>query len=79
MALVPGFVRTEFHGRMGIGRGSVPRPLWLDADDVVDAALADLDRGRAVSIPSRRYRAIVGLARVLPAGALQRLQSVGRR
>jgi short-subunit dehydrogenase len=77
--LCPGFVRTEFHERMDVGRGSAPSFLWLDADFVVRRALADLDAGRVFSVPSARYRAIVGVARYVPAKVLQRFQSVGRR
>lgn len=79
MALCPGFVRTEFHGRMGVSRDSAPSALWLDADRLVTDALADLDRGRAVSVPSRRYRAIVAVSRAVPTPVLQRLQGLGRR
>lgn len=79
MALCPGFVRTEFHGRMGVGRGSAPRLLWLDAEPVVDQALADLDARRALSVPSLRYKAIVAAARLIPTGVLQRFQSLGRK
>lgn len=56
-ALAPGFVRTEFHERMGIARESMaPRWLWLEVEPLVRAALRDADRGRAVSIPSLRYK-----------------------
>ncbi|MBD8870247.1 SDR family NAD(P)-dependent oxidoreductase [Nocardioides donggukensis] len=79
LTLCPGFVRTEFHDRMGVDRGSAPRVLWLEPDRVVREALTDLDRGRAMSIPSRRYRAIVAVARILPRSLLQRAQSLGRR
>ncbi len=79
MALCPGFVRTEFHERMDVSRDSAPAPMWLDADALVREALADLDRGAAVSIPSKRYKAIVAAARTVPFGALQRLQGLGRR
>ncbi|WP_244247020.1 SDR family NAD(P)-dependent oxidoreductase [Nocardioides euryhalodurans] len=75
--LCPGFVKTEFHQRMGVRRGS--GPLWLDADFLVSEALADFDRGRAFSIPGRRYRAIVAVTRLVPSPVLQRLQSLGRR
>ncbi|WP_240770201.1 SDR family oxidoreductase [Nocardioides sp. GY 10127] len=77
--LCPGFVRTEFHARMGVGRGSAPSWLWLDADDLVAQALDDLADGRAFSIPSRRYRALVALSRVVPDRVLLRLQGLGRR
>ena len=79
MALCPGFVRTEFHERMGVGRGSVPGPLLLDADRVVREALADLEAGRSLSVPTKRYKTLLALARVVPEGSLQRLQQLGRR
>jgi short-subunit dehydrogenase len=77
--LCPGFVRTEFHQRMDVGRDAAPSYLWLDPDFVVRRALADLDDDKVYSIPSARYRTIVGAARFLPSGLLQRFESVGRR
>ncbi|MCW2784522.1 MAG: putative oxidoreductase [Marmoricola sp.] len=79
MALCPGFVRTEFHERMEVGRDSAPAFLWLDTEEFVTAALADLDAGKAISIPTLRYKAIVAGARYIPSGLLQRFQSFGRR
>jgi short-subunit dehydrogenase len=73
MALCPGFVRTEFHERAGIDVGSRSGPLWLDAERVVDAGLADLARGRTVSVPSAQYKAIVGLVDVLPRALVRRV------
>ncbi|MEN8706941.1 MAG: SDR family oxidoreductase [Nocardioides marinisabuli] len=77
--LCPGFVRTEFHERMDVGQDSAPDFLWLDADDLVRTALADLEKGKVYSIPSARYKAIAGAARVVPRGVLQRFQSLGRK
>jgi len=79
MALCPGFVRTEFHERMDVGRDSAPDFLWLDAEDLVTTALADLAAGKAISVPSLRYKAIVTGAKYIPSGLLQRFQSMGRK
>ncbi|WP_327065988.1 SDR family oxidoreductase [Kitasatospora sp. NBC_01250] len=68
LALCPGFTRTEFHQRAGMGTKNVPAWGWLSAERVVDEALRDLARGRTLSVPSKRYKAVVALARILPAG-----------
>ena len=77
-ALCPGLTRTEFHERLGAGPDSAPGFLWLDVDVVVAQALRDFDRGRALSVPSRRYQAITTVARLLPTRVLQRFQGLGR-
>ncbi len=79
MAVCPGFVRTEFHQRLGSDTDSAPRLLWLDPDRVVAEALVDLDAGKALSIPSRRYKAIAAVVRVVPASLQQRFQGLGRK
>lgn len=79
MTLLPGFVKTEFHERMGVSRGSAPDFMWLDADDLVAQALADYDKGRARSVPSVQYKAIAAAASLVPTSVLQRFQSLGRK
>jgi short-subunit dehydrogenase len=79
MALLPGFTRTEFHERMGVGRGSAPSWMWLDVDRLVRDALDDLDRGRTLSVPSRRYKALSTAARYTPKSLQARFQGLGRR
>lgn len=68
-AVCPGFTHTNFHERMGLppGKEGVADWLWLDAADVVTQSLRDAARGRAVSIPSLRWKAITAVARLLPA------------
>jgi short-subunit dehydrogenase len=80
MALCPGFVKTEFHQRLGVDRDSTaPKALWLDADRLVRDALADFDKGKSLSIPSKRYKTIVTATRVVPRPVLQRFQGLGRK
>ena len=76
-AVCPGFVKTEFHERMQVKRGS--GFLWLEADRLVREALADHASGKTISIPTRRYRMIVRASRVVPSGLAQRAQRIGRR
>ncbi|WP_433361691.1 SDR family NAD(P)-dependent oxidoreductase [Streptosporangium sp. CA-115845] len=70
MALCPGFVHTEFHERASIDKSSIPGFLWLSADNVAREAMRDLARGVLVSVPDLRYKAIVGVSRLLPANVI---------
>jgi short-subunit dehydrogenase len=79
MALCPGFTKTEFHERMDVSRDSAPSWLWLEADRLVADALADLEKGKRVSVPSKRYKAITGVVRYTPSSVLSRFQGLGRR
>jgi len=72
-ALCPGFTYTEFHDVMGMDRALVPKFLWLRADYVVEQSLRDLDRGRVISIPSMRYKLVVGLLRITPQWLMNRM------
>jgi len=65
-ALMPGWVHTEFHDRAAIRKSSIPGWLWLDADALVASCLRDVDRGKALSTPSVRYRFLSWLLRHLP-------------
>jgi uncharacterized protein len=76
-ALCPGFTKTEFHQRMEVRRGD--GFMWLDADFLVERALADHAKGRVFSVPGAQYRTVVALSRAVPTGLLQRFQSIGRR
>ncbi|HCA85054.1 MAG TPA: short-chain dehydrogenase [Streptomyces sp.] len=80
MALCPGFVRTEFHERAGMGTGNIPGWLWLDADRLVAAAVKDLARGKSLSVPDARYKAITGLVKIAPRNMLGGITSrTGRK
>lgn len=65
-ALCPGYVHTEFHRRANMNTSRLPDWAWLDADRVVADCMADVRRGRAVSVPSLRYKTAVFFLRHIP-------------
>ncbi|MGY5765454.1 SDR family NAD(P)-dependent oxidoreductase [Brachybacterium sp. DNPG3] len=75
-ALMPGWVRTEFHSRAGIKGSSIPGVLWLDADKLVEECLRDVAKGRPVSIPSLRWKIISAVLRTTPRGVVARLSAL---
>ncbi|WP_295788244.1 SDR family oxidoreductase [uncultured Microbacterium sp.] len=79
-AVCPGFVHTNFHERLGLppGQEGVPDRMWLDAVTVVREGLRDAARGRSVSVPSYRYKALVAASRLLPDALVVRAASRGR-
>ncbi|MFE0703740.1 SDR family NAD(P)-dependent oxidoreductase [Streptomyces sp. NPDC058872] len=79
MALCPGFVRTEFHERAGMGTDNIPGWMWLDADKLASAALQDLERGKTLSIPDPRYKALMGVVKLAPRGLLGGVSSKAGR
>jgi short-subunit dehydrogenase len=73
IALCPGLVRTEFHQRGNVDTSGSPSFMWLTVERVVDECLRDLSRGKTISIPSRRYRIVVGIGTRLPRGLAPRI------
>ncbi len=74
LALCPGFVRTGWNGRTE-PTGPLSALMWSDPEHVVDVCLADLDRGRTVSVPGPIDRPVVGLLE-LPRRTLRRFARV---
>lgn len=79
-AVCPGFTHTSFHERMGLAPGheGIPAIGWLNAPGVVREGLRDAARGKAVSVPSLRYKLVVALTRVLPPSLTARAARRGR-
>lgn len=65
-AVCPGFTHTEFHDRMGMDKTVTPRWMWLQAERVVREGLADNAKGKAVSVPTKRYKVLTAATRILP-------------
>lgn len=70
-AVCPGFVHTEFHQRAGIDMASIPGPMWLTVDDVVTESLADIAKGRVISIPGVQYKVLTTAGRFIPRGLVR--------
>jgi short-subunit dehydrogenase len=51
-AVLPGVTRTEIWERSGIDASGIPAEMVMDAGEMVDAALAGLDQGELITIPS---------------------------
>jgi len=66
-ALCPGFTYSEFHDVAGLDRRSLaPAAFWLTAEEVVEASLDGLRRGKLFVIPGWRYRLLTSLVTKLP-------------
>lgn len=72
-ALAPGFTRTEFHERGRMKMGSLPNFMWLNSDDLVAKAWADAQKGKAISIPGRKYVALSTFLRFGPRPLIRKL------
>ncbi len=78
-AVCPGYVRTEFHQRAGIEMGSKSGFLWLSVEDVVQESLADIAKGKVLSIPGVQYKALTGAGRLIPRGVVRAaVKKIGR-
>ncbi|WP_167107117.1 SDR family oxidoreductase [Mycobacterium sp. DL592] len=72
-AVCPGFVRTEFHQRAGINMTSIPNIMWLTVDDVVAESLADVAKGKVISVPGLQYKVLTTGGRLVPRGLVRAL------
>jgi len=58
-ALCPGFTYSELLDTAGVDRSTVPSWLWMRPEDVVDASLRGLARGKARVVPGAIYKLAV--------------------
>lgn len=76
LALMPGFTHTEFHEHAGVPPVGIPGPLWMQPDQVVDAALSALRHRRARRVPGVLNRLVATVSRLSPRALSRRV--VGR-
>ncbi|WP_040282623.1 SDR family NAD(P)-dependent oxidoreductase [Tessaracoccus massiliensis] len=55
-ALLPGWVKTEFHERAGINASKLPGFVWIDQVKLVRTALDDSAKGRFESVPDWKWK-----------------------
>jgi hypothetical protein len=74
-ASCPGFTRSEFHDVTGSRQAvsKMPGWIWLSADDVANASLDAVERGKVVCVIGTRYRLIKALFKLLPDALALRL------
>lgn len=80
-ALCPGLTRTEFQSISNSESyaNDYPSFAWLAVDKVAAVALADVARGRALSIPGALYRGLSYASGVTPRGVARRLSGLVQR
>jgi short-subunit dehydrogenase len=74
--IAPGFVQTHFHDRITNTDEKVKKTgflRWMTTDQVVEASLRSLDRGKVVCIPGLRNRIICCLGKYTPRWLYYRL------
>lgn len=75
-ALCPGFIKTEFHERAGIEMSTIPSFMWLRVDQVVQASMSDLGKGKVISVPGAQYKFLTAVGTKVPKSAVRKLTNV---
>ena len=80
-ALCPGLTRTEFQSVSNSDSyaGQYPTFAWLEAREVAQAALDDVARGKALSVPGVLYKGMVTGSSIMPRSLARRLSSLVQR
>ena len=80
-ALCPGLTRTEFQSVSNTEhyQTNFPDFVWLTAEEVAEAGLADVARGRALSVPGVLYKGLALATGMTPRGLTRRLSGLVQR
>jgi short-subunit dehydrogenase len=80
-ALCPGLTRTEFQSVSNSDEyaGQYPAFVWMEPGEVAKEALADVARGKALSVPGLIYKGLVTASGVTPRVLARRLSALVQR
>ncbi len=71
--VLPGYTRTEFQERAGIGGRNIPGPAWMTAEDVAARALEATRSGRPWLVPGTFNKVAVAVAAPVPRSVMRRV------
>lgn len=71
--VLPGFTRTEFAERAGIGGRKIPERAWMSADDVARLSLGATRAGKPWLVPGMANKVMVAASTPVPRGLRRRL------
>ena len=72
-AVCPGYVRTEFHDRAAMNMTKVPGWMWLTPQHVVEQALADAQKNKAISVAGLQYKTLGLFVRTAPRWVIRQM------
>ena len=80
-ALCPGLTKTEFQSVSNTEdyATTVPAFAWLTPDEVAEAGLRDVAKGKALSIPGAMYKGLAAATSVTPRSVARRLSGLLQR
>ncbi len=82
--VAPGFVRSGFHSRAGLGASGIHGVMWCTPEQVAAAAVRGFERRRALVVPGVLWKAVYAAYRLAPrswsrAGFARYMAWTGRR
>lgn len=64
--VAPGFVRSGFHTRAGLGASGIHDVMWCTPEQVARAAVRGFEDGRALVVPGAIWKAVYAVHRLTP-------------
>lgn len=71
--LCPGLTRTEFQQRADVTTDAAPDVLWQTAEQVAEAGLRGLAKGKAIVVPGAQNKAYTAVLKASPSGLVRRI------